>query len=237
MIEQVAATAANPALGYAILPGGASEGGLNRTDAPVANRGRDLQSVFGIAIEDPPPSSSHSAFPRHHTSDQSMDRATVAGGVSLSACSSVSSLDQKPRSRRNGEEIHRGDSFLVVTQKGKPALGRVWVSWGPLHPARDGSFGNGKAEHQKFPMDAGSAPTRAFSHHLESQIANFLGYRFSSDGPADFGITLQYQRNPALCHRTTVSGVTTRSACFQPDQHRRARSQKSRSAKSSLGRA
>ena len=51
-----------------------------------------------------------------------------------------------------------------------------------------------------------------------------------------FEITLQYQRNPARCHRTTVSGVTTRSACFQPDQHRRTTNQKSLSNKSSFGR-
>src|SRR5215472_6530788 len=49
-------------------------------------------------------------------------------------------------------------------------------------------------------------------------------------------ITLQYQRNPARCHRTTVSGVTTRSACFQPDQHRRTSSQKSLSKELILGR-
>ena len=51
-----------------------------------------------------------------------------------------------------------------------------------------------------------------------------------------FEIILQYQRNPARCQRITVSGVTTRSACFQPDQHRRTSSQKSLSDRSSFGR-
>ena len=50
------------------------------------------------------------------------------------------------------------------------------------------------------------------------------------------GTTLQYQRKPARCQRTTVSGVTTKSACFQPDQQRRTISQKSLSSNSSLGR-
>src|SRR5215469_10521422 len=49
-----------------------------------------------------------------------------------------------------------------------------------------------------------------------------------------FEIILQYQRNPARCHRTTVSGVTTRRACFQPDQHRRTTNQKSLSDESSF---
>jgi len=49
-------------------------------------------------------------------------------------------------------------------------------------------------------------------------------------------ISIQYQRKPARCYRTTVSGVTTKSACFQPDQQRRTISQKSLSSNSSLGR-
>jgi hypothetical protein len=49
-------------------------------------------------------------------------------------------------------------------------------------------------------------------------------------------INAQYQRNPARCQRTTVSGVTTKSACFQPDQNRRASTQKNLSSKSSFGR-
>jgi hypothetical protein len=39
-------------------------------------------------------------------------------------------------------------------------------------------------------------------------------------------ISLQYIRKPARCQRTTVSGVTTRRACFHPDQTRRAITQK-----------
>jgi len=59
---------------------------------------------------------------------------------------------------------------------------------------------------------------------------------FLPTGFRTFEIILQYQRNPARCHRTTVSGVTTRSACFQPDTHRRTSSQKSLSDKPSFGR-
>ena len=33
-------------------------------------------------------------------------------------------------------------------------------------------------------------------------------------------ISLQYERKPAWCQRTTVSGVTTIRACFHPDQNR-----------------
>jgi hypothetical protein len=59
--------------------------------------------------------------------------------------------------------------------------------------------------------------------------------RLRSTGFLSFEIIFQYQRNPARCQRTTVSGVTTRRDCFQPDQHRRTSSQKSLSNQSSLG--
>ncbi len=49
-------------------------------------------------------------------------------------------------------------------------------------------------------------------------------------------ISLQYIRKPARCQRTTVSGVTTRRACFHPDQTRRAITQKSLSRSPRLGR-
>jgi len=48
-------------------------------------------------------------------------------------------------------------------------------------------------------------------------------------GPVALETNFQYSRNPALCQRTTVSGVTKISECFQPDQRRRAITQKSRS--------
>ncbi len=49
-------------------------------------------------------------------------------------------------------------------------------------------------------------------------------------------ISFQYKRNPARCHRTTVSGVTIMRFCFQPDQIRRATTQKSLSKRPRIGR-
>jgi hypothetical protein len=57
--------------------------------------------------------------------------------------------------------------------------------------------------------------------------------------PTCFGtleISLQYIRKRVRCQRTTVSGVTTRRACFHPDQTRRAITQKSLSKGPKLGR-
>src|SRR3984893_18063952 len=40
-------------------------------------------------------------------------------------------------------------------------------------------------------------------------------------------ISFQYKRNPPLCQRTTVSGVTAMRDCCHPDQNRRTATQKS----------
>src|SRR5215469_6125331 len=84
--------------------------------------------------------------------------------------------------RRNREEIHRGDSFPMVTKKSEPALGGVRVSGRPFHPAGNGSFRNIKTEHEKFSMDAGSSPAGVLRHHLVDQIPNFFRYRSFTDG-------------------------------------------------------
>jgi hypothetical protein len=43
--------------------------------------------------------------------------------------------------RRNSEEVHRGNHFPVIAEKGKPALGRLRISRCPFHPTRDRSLG------------------------------------------------------------------------------------------------
>ena len=53
-----------------------------------------------------------------------------------------------------------------------------------------------------------------------------LGVGLLPIGFLTFEINARYQRNPARCHRTTVLGVTTGSACFQPGQNRGTSSQK-----------
>jgi len=86
----------------------------------------------------------------------------------------------------NAEEIHGGDGFLVVTQKGQPAFGWIWVSGNSFHPAGNGSFGTIKTEHQKFSVDAGRSPAGVLGHHLEDQFPNFFRCRSSTHGLSSF---------------------------------------------------
>ena len=108
----------------------------------------------------------------------------------------------------NGEEIHRGDGFLVVTQKGQPALGWVWVCENSFHPAGNGSFGNIKTEHEKFSVDAGSSPAGVLGHHLEDEIAAAFDDGLLPTGFRTFEISLQY---------TTESGAVPSDDGFGRD--------------------
>jgi hypothetical protein len=59
---------------------------------------------------------------------------------------------------RNREEVHRGNRFPVITEKGKPAPGWLRISRRPFHPTRDRSLTDIKAEHKKLAMDAWRSP-------------------------------------------------------------------------------
>ena len=87
----------------------------------------------------------------------------------------------------DGKEVHRRDGFPMVTKKGEPALAKVRILRRSFHPARNGSFGDVKTEYEKFAVDPRSSPRGVLGHHLEDQIANFLGYWSSSDGLPDLG--------------------------------------------------
>ena len=74
---------------------------------------------------------------------------------------------------RHGEEVHGGDSFAMITQKGAPAPSQLGVSRGSVHPAGDGSFRDIEAWHQEFSVDARGAPSRILSRYPKDEIADF----------------------------------------------------------------
>jgi hypothetical protein len=134
----------------------------------------------------------------------------------------------------NSEEGHRGNRFPVITEKGKPARGKLPISGRPFHPTRDRSLGDIKAEHEKLAMDTWSSPRWLLNDHPKDQLANLLRRPSSSN-------LLPYSRDqPPVQTKTgpvpatTVSGVTTMSACLHSDQKRRTTTQKSLSRR--LGR-
>src|SRR2546425_354138 len=56
--------------------------------------------------------------------------------------------------RRCREEIHRGNGFAMIAQKGQPALRGLRALGRPSHPAGDGGFRDLEAEHEEFTMNA-----------------------------------------------------------------------------------
>jgi hypothetical protein len=85
--------------------------------------------------------------------------------------------------RRNSEEVHRRNRFPVITEKGKPALGRLRISRCPFHR----SLRDIKTEHEKLAMDAWRSPRWVLNNHPENQFLNLLRRLSSPDGPPDLG--------------------------------------------------
>src|SRR5216683_6143758 len=138
--------------------------------------------------------------------------------------------------RRNSKEVHRGNRFPVITEKGKPALSRLRISRCPFHPTRDRSLRAIKTEHEKLAMDTRRSPRGVLNDHPEDQFPNFLRRLSSPDGPPDLDDRFPHKRNPPLCQRTTVSGLTAMRDCCHPNQNRRTATYENLSSRASLGR-
>jgi hypothetical protein len=99
--------------------------------------------------------------------------------------------------RRNSEEVHRGNRFPVIAEKGKPAPGWLRILRCPFHPTRDRSLRDIKTEHEKFTMNAWRSPRWVLNNHPENQLPNFLRRLSSPDGPPDSGDQLPVQTESA----------------------------------------
>src|SRR5712691_594206 len=73
------------------------------------------------------------------------------------------------------EEIHRGNGFAMIAQKGQPALDGFRTPGRPFHPAGDGGFRDLEAEHQEFAMDARRTPMGILCDHLKDQLTDLSG--------------------------------------------------------------
>jgi hypothetical protein len=81
------------------------------------------------------------------------------------------------------------------------------------------------------------APQVGFSATMRKiNFRNSFGVGLRPTGPRTREISLQYMRKPALCHRTTVSGVTMMTARFHRDHSRLMPTQKNLSNRLRAGR-
>jgi hypothetical protein len=111
-------------------------------------------------------------------------------------------IERAEGDRRNREEVHRGDRFTVITEKGKPAPSRLRISRRLFHPTRDRSLTDIKAEHAKLAMDTWCSPRGVLNNHSEDQFLNLLRRLSSSGGPPDLGdqLPVQTESGPVPTH-------------------------------------
>ena len=123
----------------------------------------------------------------------------------------------------------------MVLQKREPSFRGFWISRSASHPTGNRSLRNIEFQHQKFPVDSWRSQV-AFSATIRNiRLRTSFEIRFRPITRRALEIARQYNLNPVQCQPTTVSGLTTMKACFQPDQNLRAKTQKILSNARSLG--
>jgi hypothetical protein len=188
VIKQVSSAALDPTLRDAILPG-TLEGGPHRTYLQGSNRYGNIESILPVPVEDQKPGSQ----PKGKRFPQLLDRPQARWmfrDVEVQNPSSVVGNDEEAMEhaegdRRNREEVHCGDRFPMITQKGEPTLRWLRISRRSFHPAGDRSLRDIKTQHEQLAMDARRSPGRILGHDSEDQLANFLRSLPSSNLPPD----------------------------------------------------
>ncbi len=200
VIQEITPATPYPTLCHSILPR-TFERGADRTHAEGSNRCGDFQSILGITIKDDEPWSGFKwkCFSQLLDDPQAcrmlcdievQDAPTIV-------TDNEKAIERAESDRRNSKEVHRGNRFPVITEKGKPALGWLRLSRCPFHPPRDRSLRDIKTEHEKFAMDAWRSPRWVLNDHPEYQFLNLLRRLSSSGGPLDLGDQLPVQTESA----------------------------------------
>jgi hypothetical protein len=200
VIQEITPATPYPTLCNSILPR-TFERSADRIHHQGSNRCGDFQSILGITIKDDEP---WSGF-KWKCFSQLLDdpqACRMLCDIEVQNAPTIVTDDEKAieraeGDRRNREEVHRGNRFPVITEKGKPALGWLRFSRCPFHPTRDRSLRDVKTEHEKLAMDAWRSPRWVLNDHPEDQFLNLLRRLSSSGGPPDLGDQLPVQTEAA----------------------------------------
>jgi len=205
VIQEITPATPYPTLCDSILPR-TFERSAERIHPQGSNRYGDFQSILGITIKDDEPRSGS----KWKCFSQLLDdprACRMLGDVEVQDTPTVVTDDEKAieraeGDRRNREEVHRGNRFTVIAEKGKPAPGWLRISRRPFHPTRDRSLRDIKAEHEKLAMDAWRSPRGVLNDHSEDQFLNLLRRLSSPDGPPDLGdqLPVQTESGPVPTH-------------------------------------
>src|SRR5258707_10200812 len=200
VIQEITPATPYPTLCDSILPRTLGRS-ADRTHAQGSNRCRDFQSILGITIKDDEPRSG-SKWKRFSQLLDDPRACRMLCDIEVQDAPTIVTHDEKAieraeGDRRNREEVHRGNRFPVITEKGKPALGWLRISRRPFHPTRDRSLRDIKTEHEKLAVDAWRSPRWVLSDHPEYQFLNLFRRLSSPDRPPDLGNQLPVQTESA----------------------------------------
>src|SRR5712675_2180708 len=117
---------------------------------------------------------------------------------------------------RYDEQIHRGDAVGMIAKERPPAL--RWRVSSPGHVLGHAGLSDIDAELEEFSMIRG-APQSGLAM-LISRISLRISCGTVGRPPRAFDFQRQYNRKPARCHLTAVSGLTIASASRTPGRSR-----------------
>src|SRR5690349_9699984 len=200
VIQEITAATPYPTLCDSILPR-TLERGADRIHAQGSSRCGHFQSILGITIKDDEPRSGSKGKCFSQLLDDPRACRMLCDIAVQDAPTIVTddeeAVERAEGDRRNTEEVHRGNRFPVITEKGKPALDWLRISRCPFHPTRDRSLRDLETEHEKLAMDAWRSPRWVLNDHPENQFPNLLRRRSSPCGPPDHGDQLPVQMESA----------------------------------------
>ncbi|MGA2654017.1 MAG: hypothetical protein ABSF28_26145 [Terracidiphilus sp.] len=176
VVEQISTTVSDPTLCSSVLPR-ASEAGPHRLDFKAFHRIDHFVIEMSATIKD---QELWSRIEWERLAKLLDDPSTtrMLCYVAMEDTPPVMRDDEETveyaeNQRRQGEEVHRGDGFAMVAEKGCPSLRQLRTPWHSPHPAQHGSFRDIEAEHFQLAMNARRAPSSVLGDHSEDDLAQF----------------------------------------------------------------
>src|ERR1700681_2294092 len=177
VIQKITPATPYPTLCDSILPR-TFERSADSIHAQGSNGCGDFQSILGITIKDDEPRSGS----KWKCFSQLLDdprACRILCDIEVQDTPTIVTDDEKAIERAEGdrrisEEVHRGNRFPVIAEKGKPAPGWLRISRRPFHPTRDRSLRDIKAEQEKLAMVVRLSPRWVLHDHPEDLFLNIL---------------------------------------------------------------
>jgi len=183
MVEQIAATVADPTLRNAVLPR-TSEASSLGLDAKAFYRLDYFFVELRAVVED--------QIMRHRVVRERFPQLLnhpcarrVFGHIAVQDAPPVMRNDEEAvenaeAQRRHGEEVHCGNRFAMVAQERRPPSCRVGIARSLSHPTQHGSLRNIETEHLQLTVNPRRAPIGVVGDHAEDQLAQFFSHALSS---------------------------------------------------------